>query len=274
MRLTTPVRVLVCFALLACFQNVKAQTSSTATLRGHVVDARSGEPLAKVKVIVGADNLSAVTNETGQFVIDNVPIGDVDLYITTVSYGLVKKTIKHTGDTTDLKIALNEDAATLTETVSITLDPYERTEANAASEQSLNKRELQSLSSILIGDPVRAAQSLPGVATGDDFRSEFSVRGAGFDRIGLYFDGILTENFVHTIQGGYSDTGSVSVINADTVRAVSLLSGAFPSPYGDRTGSVLDINSRDGNRIKPTGRITGALSGVAGVVDGPFDDGR
>src|SRR4030095_10839147 len=146
-----------------------------------------------------------------------------------VNYGLVKKTIKHTGDTTDLKIALNEDAATLTESVSINLDPYEETQTNAASEQLLNKRELQSLSSILIGDPVRAAQALPGVSTGDDFRSEFSVRGAGFDRIGLYLDGVLTENFVHTIQGGYIDTGSVSVINADTVESVSLFTGAFPS---------------------------------------------
>jgi hypothetical protein len=248
--------------------------SVASTLRGQVVDARSGEPLAKVKVIAGSDTLSAITDTNGKFNIENVPHGDVDLYITTVNYGLVKKTIKHTGDTTDLKIALNEDAATLTESVSINLDPYEETETNAASEQMLNKRELQSLSSILIGDPVRAAQSLTGVATGDDFRSEFSVRGAGFDRIGLYFDGVLTDNFVHTIQGGYPDTGSISVINSDTVQSVSLFGGAFPSKYGDRTGSILDINSRDGNRIKPTGRITAALSGVAGVVDGPFDNGR
>src|SRR6185436_581817 len=145
---------------------------------------------------------------------------------------------------------------------------------NAASEQMLNKRELQSLSSILINDPVRAAQSLPGVATGDDFRSEFSVRGAGFDRVGLYLDGVLTDNFLHTIAGGYPDTGSVSVINADTVDSLALLPGAFPSKYGDRTAAILDLETRDGNRVKPSGRIQAALTGLSGMVDGPFADQR
>src|SRR6185503_5212454 len=137
-----------------------------------------------------------------------------------------------------------------------------------------NKRELQSLSSILLGDPVRAAQALPGATTNDDFRSEFAVRGASFDRIGLYLDGVLTENFVHTVQGGYPDTGSLSVINSDTVNSLSLMSGGFPADYGDRTGGILDIETRDGNRVKPTGRISASLSGLSGVVDGPFASGR
>ena len=245
--------------------------SHQAKLHGSVVDARSGERLAKVKVVVSGTELSTTTDENGEFTIDNVPTGQIDLYITTVNYGLVKKVVAIKEGVNEARIVLNEDAATLTETVSVNISPYETTETNAASEQMLNKRELQALSSILINDPVRAAQSLPGVATGDDFRSEFSVRGAGFDRVGLYLDGVLTDNFVHTIQGGYPDTGSVSVINADTVGNVSLFSGAFPSKFGDRTGSVLDISTREGNRIKPTARITAALSGIAGVVDGPLD---
>jgi outer membrane receptor protein involved in Fe transport len=256
---------------LAAQQTPNQSQTARATLHGTVADARSGEWIAKVKVVISGTDLSATTDAKGEFTIENVPFGQIDLYITTVNYGLVKKsvTIKD-GITNEVKIVLSEDAATLTETVNVTTNPYEETEPNSASTQMLNKRELQSLASILIGDPVRAAQALPGVATGDDFRSEFSVRGAGFDRVGLYLDGVLTDNFVHTIQGGYLDTGSLSVINADTVSNVSLFSGAFPAKYGDRTGSILDITTRDGNRIKPTGRITAALSGIAGTVDGPI----
>jgi outer membrane receptor for ferrienterochelin and colicin len=271
---------LIAIILLGSFviEAVGQQTSNQgqtgrATLHGSVADARSGESIAKVKVVISGTDLSAISDAKGEFIIEDVPIGQIDLYITTVSYGLVKKTVTiKEGINNEAHIVLNEDAATLTETVNVTINPYEDTEPNAASAQMLNKRELQSLASILIGDPVRAAQALPGVATGDDFRSEFSVRGAGFDRVGLYLDGVLTENFVHTIQGGYLDTGSLSVINADTVNNVSLFSGAFPSKYGDRTGSILDITTRDGNRIKPTARITAALSGIAGMVDGPFGD--
>ena len=181
-----------------------------------------------------------------------------------------KSVVLKEGDNADFQIALNEDAAALTESVTVSTAPFESTDSGAISQQLLNKRELQQLSSVLINDPIRAAQALPSVSANDDYRSEFSVRGAGFDRVGLYLDGILTENFLHTVAGGYPDTGSVSVINADTVDSVSLISGAFPSKFGDRSAAILDIQTRDGNRVKPNGRLQAALTGLAGVVDGPL----
>jgi outer membrane receptor for ferrienterochelin and colicin len=251
-----------------------SQQNRLVTIRGRVVDARTGEPIAKVRVIASANDQSTTTDDSGAFTLENLPVGELDLYITTVSYGLVKKTITLLDEHGEFTIALNEDAAALTESVTVTAGPFETSQTNAASEKTLNKRELQALSSILLGDPLRAAQALPGVATNDDFRSEFAVRGAGFDRVGLYLDGVLTDNFVHTLEGGYADTGSLSVINADTVNNVSLMSGAFPSKYGDRTGGILDIETRDGNRVKPAGRLVASLSGLSGVVDGPFANGR
>src|SRR5207248_11614600 len=126
-------------------------------------------------------------------------------------FGLVKKSVVlKEGDNADYQIALDEDAAALTESVTVSAAPFENSDSAAVSQQLLNKRELQQLSSVLINDPIRAAQALPGVSANDDFRSEFSVRGADFGRVGLYLDGILTENFVHTVAGGYPDTGSVS----------------------------------------------------------------
>jgi outer membrane cobalamin receptor len=271
-------RVLTIAALgLVCVQvETRAQTQpqDTAHLTGRVVDARTGEPVAKVKVIVTSSDASTTTDEKGAFVLNELPAGEIDLYITSVTFGLVKKSVTlKPGDNT-IEIALNEAAAALTEKVTVTTTPFEGAQTNAASEQTLNKRELGELSSVLVGDPIRAAQALPGATTNDDYRSEFNVRGATFDHVGLFVDGILTENFVHTIAGGYPDTGSLSLINADAVDSVSLLSGAFPSSYGDRTAAVLNIQSRDGNRVKPTGRIAAALSGLSGVVDGPFDNKR
>ena len=270
-------RILFSLVIVTAFFTVSiAQTApqKLVTLQGRVVDARTSEGMAKVRVIAGGDQ-STTTDEKGEFTFENLPTGQLELYITTVNYGLVKKTITlKEGDNRGVVIALNEDAAALTERVTVVAGPYETAQTNVATEHTLNKRELQSLSSILLGDPVRAAQALPGATTNDDFRSEFSVRGATFDRIGLYVDGVLTENFVHTVQGGYADTGSLSVINADTVGSLSLMPGAFPTRYGDRSAGILDIETRDGNRVKPAGRISASLSGLSGVVDGPFANGR
>ena len=119
------------------------------TLHGRVVDARSGEPVAKVKIIVSGSSQSTTTDESGAFILPDIQPGEIDLYITTVGYGLVKKTItvKET-DTAAVVIALNQEAATLTEQVTVTAEPYAVTETNAPSEQTLNKTELQDLSKV------------------------------------------------------------------------------------------------------------------------------
>ena len=267
----------IVLAVLQVIAPAQAQDKKTATARlsGRVVDARTGEALAKVKVIVSGTNQETTTDDNGAFTLDNLNAGKIDLYITTVTFGLVKKSVMlKEGDNSDFQIALNEDAAALTESVTVSTAPFESSDNVAVSQQLLNKRELQQLSSVLVNDPIRAAQALPGVSANDDFRSEFSVRGAGFDRVGLYLDGVLTENFVHTVAGGYPDTGSVSVIDANTVDSVSLMSDGFPAKYGDRTAAILDIQTRDGNRVKPTGRLQAALTGLAGVVDGPLTNKR
>ena len=243
-------------------------------LRGRVVDANTGEPMANVRVLAKLSDKSTITDADGAFALD-LPPGPQELYITTVTYGLVKKTINVAAGTNSVvEIALNEDAAALTEHVTIAPDPFESTRTTSTFEQTLNKRELQATSSILLSDPIRAAQTLPGVGANDDFRSEFSVRGAGFERVGVWLDGVLTDNFVHTVAGGYPDTGSLSVINSDAVNSVSLLSGGSPANFGDRTAAVLDLDSRDGNRVKPSGRIAASLSGISGIVDGPISSGK
>ncbi|HXI23455.1 MAG TPA: TonB-dependent receptor, partial [Pyrinomonadaceae bacterium] len=268
----------VASALFLLLQFVPASAQDkpqpAARLSGRVVDARTGEPIGKVKVIVSGTDKETTTDDKGAFAFDGLAAGKIDLYITTVTFGLVKTTITlKAGDNSDVQIALNEDAAALTEKVTVTAAPFESTDS-PINQQSLNKRELQQLSSVLLNDPIRAAQALPGVSANDDYRSDFSVRGASFDRVGLYLDGVLTENFLHTVAGGYPDTGSVSVINADTVDSVSLIAGSFPSSYGDRTAGILDIRTREGNRVKPAGRFQASLVGISGVVDGPIANKR
>src|SRR5438105_1271447 len=210
----------IVFAVLQLIAPAQAQDKKTATatrLSGRVVDARTGEALAKVKVIVSGTSQETTTDDNGAFTLDNLHAGKIDLYITTVTFGLVKKgVVLKEGDNADFQIALNEDAAALTESVTVNAAPFESSDSAAISQQLLNKRELQQLSSVLVNDPIRAAQALPGVSANDDYRAEFSVRGAVCDRVGVYLDGIVTENLVHTVGGGYPDTGAVALIIADT----------------------------------------------------------
>jgi outer membrane receptor protein involved in Fe transport len=247
-----------------------------ATLRGRVVDAATGEPVAKVKIVVIGSQQTAETDQDGAFTLQGLQPGQIELQITAVGYGLVKKTILLAeGENTENDIALNQEAAALTEQITVTADPYEKTETNAASEQNLSKSELQTLSMVLVGDPLRAAQSLPGVTANNDLRSDLAVRGAGFNRIGVFIDGILTEGFIHRLnESDTTDELSLSIINQDTISEVSLMSGGFPVKYGGSTAAVLKLETRDGNRVRTSGRFATGLLTTSGVIDGPISGGR
>jgi hypothetical protein len=268
--------LLFSLALIVPGQIVSAQQPAPITFHGRVVDARSGEPIAKVKIIVSGSSQSPTTDAQGTFTLTNVPAGELNLYITTVGYGLVKKTlIVKEADTAEVLIVLNQEAASLTEQVTVTAEPYAVSETNAPSEQTLNKTELQDLSKVLISDPVRAVQALPGVTANDDLRAEFAVRGGDYRRVGVYLDGVLTDSFLHLASGNAEERVTVSVINTDTISEVSLLPGAFPAKYGDATAGVLNLSTRDGNRLKPAFRFsTGLQFGTSGVADGPLANKR
>lgn len=246
-----------------------------ATLTGRIVDAKTGEPVAKAEVIATGTGQRVRTDDKGGFTL-TLAAGDVELYVTTVGYGLVKKTVRVVEEPSGpIEIALEQETAVRKDAVTVSAGPFDGAESNAASEATLSKAEIQALAMVLIGDPLRAAQALPGVAGNNDFRAEFAVRGARYEQVAIYVDGVLTDGFVHSANlgvGGVASSEKVSLtaINADNVSEISLLPGAFPSKYGGSSAAVLNLQTREGNFVRPVGRFATGLLGISGVVDGPF----
>jgi hypothetical protein len=249
---------------------VAAAAQHANNIRGRVVDAATGEALAKALVFIRELNIQTETNETGEFELSNVPAREIELYISTVGYGLVKRRITiNDGVTTEVEVLLGQEALRRTDEVTVTADVFEPIEPDAVSEHSLNNTEIKNLAGVLVDDPLRAVQTLPGVATGDDFNAQFALRGSGFSNIGFYIDGVLTTSPFHTIKD-INDGGSLTILNGDLVETVSLLSGGAPAKYGDRTGAVLNVQTRDGSAEKMFGRANIAASGFSYTGEGPI----
>src|SRR5690349_1816349 len=79
--------------LLAAFVAVE----EPAALRGRVVDAQTGEPIAKAAVSARAgeahDVVETTTDAAGRFALA-VGAGDLELVVTTVGYGLARQTVR------------------------------------------------------------------------------------------------------------------------------------------------------------------------------------
>jgi len=260
------------FVLLSASADLYARQN--VRFRGRVLDSRTNEPIAKALVSIRERKIETTTNDLGEFEIAEVQPGEVELYVTTVGYGVIRKKIDVTpGTPVEIEILLGPDVIRRSDEITVTSEPFVPPIPSALSDHTLNESELKNLTSVLIDDPLRSVQALPGVTTGDDFTADFSARGAGIRSIGFNMDGVLVVSPVHAV-GDINDGGSLSIFNGDVIESVTLLSSAFPANYGDRTGGELIIQSRDGNRQRFANSALASASGLGWTSEGPLGKSR
>jgi len=243
------------------------------TLTGQVVDARTGAPLDQVLVSVEDVAKSALTGPDGRFAIADVPPGTHRLRVSVVGYALYRRDLTvEAGEPAPLVIRLSEGTTAYTETVTVTPDVFRAPPEPVPSASVLGSAEMQNLRGVLADDPLRAVQVLPGVATGDDFRSEFTVRGSDFRHITFTIDGFDTPYLLHTVRGleNKTPTGSVAMIDSDVLQDVALLNGGYPERYGGHTGAEVDFRLRDGSRDRPIFRVSVSFANASASGEGPI----
>lgn len=130
----------------------------------------------------------------------------------------------------------------------------------------LSAKQLQRLPAVGEQDLIRSLQLLPGVQSASDLSSGLYIRGGGPDQTLILLDQIPLYNPTHAF-------GFFSTFNPTAIKDVALYKGAYPSQYGGRLGSVLDVTNRDGNRESFHG--TGGVSLIAGrfTAEGPIEKG-
>lgn len=132
------------------------------------------------------------------------------------------------------------------------------------SRRTIGRREMQRIPGSG-GDMMRSIQVLPGVATANDISGELFVRGNG-----PYDNRVLVDMF--WISRAYHFGGFVSVINTDVIDSIDFYSGGFPVQYGEATGSVLDIHSRDRVSPVPSVKLNVNLLTADVVIEGPVGE--
>jgi hypothetical protein len=244
--------------------------AQSAQIRGKVLDSRTMEPVAKATVSIRERRIETRTTGTGEFELLDIAPGEIELYVTTVGYGLVRKRIEIAASSqVEIEILLGPEVLRRTEEITVTETPFLAPEPTSVSDHTLTQRDMQNLTSVLMDDPLRSVQTLPGVTTGDDLYAHFSARGAGFRSIGYATDGILLFAPLYEV-GDIHDGGSLSMLNGEVIEALTLSTGWVSAKYGDRTAGYLNITTREGNRQRFTNTGTASASGIGWTSEGPI----
>jgi hypothetical protein len=253
------------------------QRSIESVLRGQVVDARTGAPLERVLVTIEDAGKSALTDAQGRFEIAALTPGTHRLYVSVVGYALFRKDISIPDETgpdasSTLTVRLSEGTTAYTETVTVTPDAFRTPPDPVPSASVLGSAELLNLRGVLADDPLRAVQALPGVATGDDLRSEFTVRGSDFRHLTITLDGFASPFLLHTVRGieDRGPTGSVAMINSDVLEDVTLLNGGYAQRFDGHTGAEVDFRTREGSRDRTIFRASVSGTSASAVAEGPL----
>jgi hypothetical protein len=237
---------------------------------GRVTDAVSAAPLAHALVRVESSRLEVLTDAGGRFLLNRVPHGNHNLLASAPGFVAARVVVAvDAGTRATITLRLSPDMRTHSEFVSVTESQPYRADRGVASEVSLDGNEVARLHGSPEGDPLRAVQSLPGVAAVDDFRNEFIVRGSPSRHVDFVVDGVSTQWLQHTAWGRGA-TGSVTMLTPLLVESATLRAGAYPRRHGDRLGPELDLTLRQGSRS--TFALQGTVGGdqAAVVAEGPI----
>ena len=229
---------------------------------GYVRDAKTGQPVQGVNIVVMNVSKGYVTAKDGFYVI-TMPAGEYVLKFTHVGY-------RPRLDTISLQkllfreITLEDDSKDLEEVV-VTSEAPDRNVRKV--EMGVSQLTIRSIRRIppLLGevDVVRSLLLLPGVTTVGEGAPGFNVRGGSADQNLILFDDAPVFNSSHLL-------GFFSVFNPDVVRDVTLNRGGVAAAFGGRASSVLDVKIRepDAEKWGINGGI-GLISSRLGV-EGPI----
>lgn len=245
----------------------------TQNIRGKVVDSESRYPIvgAKIKLTTQeGELLGAISDETGDFSILNVPVGKQILIISSIGYeGRELPVILTSGRELIVTIDLEEKGITGEEVLVSSQRKGEIiNEMASVSAQSFSLEETNRYAGSR-GDPARMISNYAGATGTDDSRNDLVIRGNSPLGIIYRIEGVSIPNPNHFAVAG-STGGPVSILNNKFLDNSDFFMSAFPAEYGNSTSGVFDLRVRSGNDLNHefTGQF--GLLGTELLFEGPL----
>lgn len=227
-------------------------------LSGVLLEKGTRKPLKEVNLFLLPHKIKTVSDASGQFVFTAAPAGECQVVVNLTGYIKLEKPVK-CDELNKLVLYLEKRTYTNFETTVTG-------KANRRDDQSysLSQEEFLKAPGSFGGDPVRAAQNLPGVAQNGG-SAQVIVQGASPDDTGYLING-------HRVPIVFHFGGLSSVIIPEAVDRVDLLPAGYGPEYSRAIGGVIGLTTKEPKEDRVHGMAFIDLLNTGGLIEGPIDE--
>ncbi|UBD73295.1 TonB-dependent receptor [Parabacteroides goldsteinii] len=225
------------------------------TVSGFVRDKRSAESLIGASVYEAHSRVGTASNNFGFFSL-TLPPGNITIRSSYIGYTSHQHILNGLERDTVLTIEL-EPSASLEEVV-ITGQSNDKQSVLSTQMGALeiNQQTIRS-TPVMFGeaDIIKTLQLTPGVSAGTEGTAGMYVRGGNVDENLFLIDGNPVYQINHI-------GGIFSAFNPEAISGMDFFKSGFPSRYGGRLSSVVDVHTKEGNMKEYHGSASiGLISG-------------
>ena len=225
------------------------------TVSGFVRDKRSAESLIGASVYEAHSRVGTASNNFGFFSL-TLPPGNITIRSSYIGYTSHQHILNGLERDTVLTIEL-EPSASLQEVV-ITGQSNDKQSVLSTQMGALeiNQQTIRS-TPVMFGeaDIIKTLQLTPGVSAGTEGTAGMYVRGGNVDENLFLIDGNPVYQINHI-------GGIFSAFNPEAISGMDFFKSGFPSRYGGRLSSVVDVHTKEGNMKEYHGSASiGLISG-------------
>ncbi|MBK9403107.1 MAG: carboxypeptidase regulatory-like domain-containing protein [Ignavibacteria bacterium] len=262
---------LLLLLLLIAPTAVFSQKSYDGIILGTIIDAETQSPVEDAVIEILNTGNKTTTDSTGNFFFQNLKYDSYQIKISGTGYDPLIKSdlIVYASKPLELIIKLNSKGI-ITDQIDVEANYFQKSSDVNISSLNLDFEEIRRAPGAT-EDISRMIQTIPGVSIGNDQRNDIIVRGGSPAENLILIDGIEIPNINHFGTDG-STSGAIGFINVKFIQETGILTGGFPTTFGDKLSSVIDINFREGSKKKFYSDINLSIAGFGGIFEGPLSE--
>lgn len=237
---------------------VRAAPSDAGSIAGSINSTGTGNMLQGAVVSVPALNRTEMTDNSGAFLLANLPSGEVSIVVSYTGFDDARQTVVvRPGQVTHIDLALRPTPAITME--AFTVSSEREGDALAVTEQ----RNAENIKTVTAMDSwgnmpnmsvAEVAMRLPGMTfelDSDGVAMNVMIRGMSSDFTRLSIDGLST-----TSVAGNGRTASLHSFSGAMYEQVEIISGQLPERSADSIGGALNLKTRSTFGMREKRRVT------------------